>query len=135
MILLDRVEFWDENSIVCVATSHGDPQNPLRSHDRLPIICGVEYAAQAMALHGGLTQSADARPRAGLLASLRDCVCHVERLDTVAGELTIKSNRVFGDGQRVIYDFSLEATEGVLLTGRAAVVLSVAGSEAAGSFE
>jgi predicted hotdog family 3-hydroxylacyl-ACP dehydratase len=54
MCLLDRLESWDNESIVCVAVSHRDPGNPLRSHECLPAVGGVEYAAQAMALHGSL---------------------------------------------------------------------------------
>ncbi len=54
MCLLDRLEAWDGDSITCFATSHRDAHNPLRRAGRLPAVAGVEYAAQAMALHGNL---------------------------------------------------------------------------------
>src|SRR6202012_731614 len=49
MCLLDEVQAWDDTRIRCVATSHRDPHNPLRARGRLATICGIEYAAQAMA--------------------------------------------------------------------------------------
>ncbi len=54
MCLLERLEFWDGDSITCIATSHRDADNPLRRGGRLHAVAGVEYAAQAMALHGNL---------------------------------------------------------------------------------
>ena len=60
MCLLDGVTQWSEAEIVCHATSHRDPGNPLRSVDRdvngLGITAGIEYAAQAMAVHGAIHQ-------------------------------------------------------------------------------
>ena len=52
MCLLSGVREADAARIVCVATSHRDGDNPLRRHDMLPAVCGIEYASQAMAIHG-----------------------------------------------------------------------------------
>ena len=73
MCLLDRALSWDAEGIACEADRHRDPANPLRRDGRLPAICGVEYALQAMALHGALLApgGAAAQP-AGYLSSLRD---------------------------------------------------------------
>jgi predicted hotdog family 3-hydroxylacyl-ACP dehydratase len=54
MCLLDEVLDWNAQHIRCRTATHRAPDNPLRSHDRLGIACGIEYAAQAMALHGAL---------------------------------------------------------------------------------
>src|SRR5213075_1172850 len=54
MCLLDRVLEWDAEHIRCEATGHSQPDHPLRAHGRLGAACGVEYAAQAMAVHGAL---------------------------------------------------------------------------------
>ena len=54
MCLLDAVLRWDTQHVACSATSHGDPSNPLRQFGRLGAACGIEYAAQAMAVHGAL---------------------------------------------------------------------------------
>jgi predicted hotdog family 3-hydroxylacyl-ACP dehydratase len=126
MCLLDRVVQWDALSIKCRARSHRDPGNPLRSKGRLGILCGIEYAAQAMALHGGLTGTSDEQPQQGFLASVRDVTCHAEHLDDIEGDLLIRAAQLLNEGGRVIYHFSLWDGARVLLAGRAAVLLQAA---------
>jgi len=128
MCLLDGVVSWDENRIRCVSGSHRDTANPLRADGRLPAVCGIEYAAQAMAVHGGLAGKTRGRPRAGFLASVRDVVCRRERLDDLDGSLFVEAVRVLGDEARVIYEFRLWVGEMEILSGRAAVVLDVGSS-------
>ncbi|MEM5424861.1 MULTISPECIES: hotdog family protein [Paraburkholderia] len=131
MCLLDAVQSWDETRIRCIATSHRDPHNPLRSRGRLAAVCGVEYAAQAMAVHGALLGALDGaeaeRPRVGFLASVRTVVAHIERLDTLAAPLAIEAERVSGSGNTVLYGFTVRGEGRVLLTGRAAVMLDASG--------
>lgn len=122
MCLLDGVLSWDRSRIRCIARSHRAADNPLRHTGRLAALCGVEYASQAMAVHGGL--SADGgRPAAGYLASLRDLSCQVARLDDIAEDLVIDAENLTGAGSRVIYAFSIMAGGRELLSGRAAVVI------------
>ncbi|WP_322039716.1 hotdog family protein [Burkholderia diffusa] len=128
MCLLDRVEAWDAARIRCSATSHRDPHNPLRSRGRLASVCGIEYAAQAIAVHGALVgaqraQTEPARPRAGYLASVRNVDAFVDRLDTFELPLTVDAERIGGDDRSVLYGFTLRCGERVLLGGRAAVML------------
>ena len=128
MCLLERVIAWDSEQIHCEASSHAAADNPLRAYGRLGAACGVEYAAQAMAIHGALiaeaaSGSAGGSPRAGYLASMRNVVLAVDRLDTVAGPLAIRAERVTGDDNTVLYSFTVQAGEQLLLAGRAAVVL------------
>ncbi len=127
MCLLDAVQAWDESRICCVATCHRDPHNPLRSRGRLAAVCGVEYAAQAMAVHGALLGAMDGaaagRPHVGFLASVRNVVAHVERLDTLATPLAIEAERMSGSGNTILYGFTVRGEGRVLLTGRAAVML------------
>lgn len=134
MCLLDSVLAWDPDSITCQATSHVAADHPLRAHGRLGAACGVEYAAQAMAVHGALVaqsrHGADAGrlpPRAGYLASLRSVDLHVERLDTVPGPLTVRAQRITGDENTVLYSFSVQDGARALVSGRAVVVLDAAG--------
>ena len=127
MCLLERVVTWSEDRIHCEAQSHRDPANPLRGHGRLGIACGIEYAAQAMAVHGALLGQAQGaapqQPRLGYLASVRGVQLHAARLDDVASDLTVRAERIMGDENNIIYSFSVEAASTVLLTGRATVVL------------
>jgi predicted hotdog family 3-hydroxylacyl-ACP dehydratase len=119
MCLLEQVDEWDERTIVCRARSHRDPANPLRSAGRLAAIMGVEYAAQAVAVHGGLT---NAGTRQGYLAAVRDIECAVERLDTIAEDLTIHAEQVAAESGRLLYDFRIVAGGRELLRGRLTVV-------------
>ena len=43
-----------EDHIVCRATSHRRPDNPLRDDSGLRALCGIEYGAQAIATHAAL---------------------------------------------------------------------------------
>jgi predicted hotdog family 3-hydroxylacyl-ACP dehydratase len=125
MLLLDGVLFWDADRIQCVSRTHRDPHNPLRSEEQLPALCGIEYAAQAMAIHGALAGSVESAPRAGYLASLREVVCRARRLDNLDGDLVVGAERLMGEESRVIYSFEVRVGDTDVLRGRAAVVLDV----------
>ncbi len=122
MCLLEEVTSWDEARIACRAVSHRAGSHPMRYADILPGLAGIEYAAQAMAIHGGLT-ALHTTPRKGFLASLREVACHVARLDDIAADLTIEAARLAGEDARVIYAFTIHVKDRILLSGRAAVVL------------
>jgi predicted hotdog family 3-hydroxylacyl-ACP dehydratase len=124
MCLLDRVDAWDAQQVRCIATSHRAVDNPLRSHGRLAAACGIEYAAQAMAVHGALTVPAAERPRLGYLASVRGATLHVPRLDDIADDLAVEAVRFGGDANSILYDFALRAAGRLLVEGRAAVILN-----------
>jgi predicted hotdog family 3-hydroxylacyl-ACP dehydratase len=137
MCLLDGVVSWDASRIRCRSASHLSQDNPLRAHGRLGAACGIEYAAQAMAVHGALV--AASAPLAssmthevresidtaavGYLASVRNVTLHVLRLDDVAGELVASAERVTGNARSVLYEFGLWSAAGPLLSGRASIVI------------
>jgi len=123
MCLLDAVLEWSDALIVCRAVSHADPANPLRAEGRLGAAAGIEYAAQAMAVHGALVVGDDAPPRQGYLTSVRSVSLHVARLDDLPGALAVRAERLSGDGNHILYQFSLAHAGRCLLEGRAAVVL------------
>jgi len=123
MCLLDEVTQWNEATIRCISRSHRDGDNPLRAGPQLPALCGIEYAAQAMAVHGRLAAIIGATPSAGYIASLRDVVCHAGRLDDLDDELVIDAERMMGDAQLVVYQFAVSAGGTEILRGRATVVL------------
>jgi predicted hotdog family 3-hydroxylacyl-ACP dehydratase len=123
MCLLDAVVAWTPERIRCTAASHRRPDNPLRADGRLGAVCGVEYAAQAMAVHGALLTAAARPPRQGYLASVRGVELHAERLDDIADDLDVEAERLSGDTGNVLYRFEVRAAGRVLLAGRAAVIL------------
>lgn len=133
MCLLDRVTAWDTSQISCEASSHRASSNPLRAHGRLGASCGIEYAAQAMAVHGALIAEVQANageashaPQIGYLASVRGVTLHAERLDDLSGVLTIHAERMSGDASTILYGFTVHAGLVLLLSGRAVVVLDAA---------
>jgi predicted hotdog family 3-hydroxylacyl-ACP dehydratase len=129
MHLLDAVEQWDENTITCRATSHRCETLPLRAHGRLGAACGIEYAAQSMAVHNALscpkTGESDTA-RLGYLISVREVALHVSRLDDIACDLKIKAEKLADKGS-VLYHFTVMAANCVLLEGRVALLLGVNG--------
>jgi predicted hotdog family 3-hydroxylacyl-ACP dehydratase len=147
MCLLDEVMEWDAQHIRCRSSTHRLPDHPLRSQGRLGIACGIEYAAQAMAVHGALAGGALAdspggavagaggavagsgaegsgksRSEAGFLAGLREVRLHVLRLDDVQTDLICEAVLVAGDHGSALYEFALRSEARRLLSGRATVV-------------
>lgn len=137
MCLLDEVLSWDAIRIRCRTSSHQHADNPLRAYGRLGAACGIEYAAQAMAVHGALvaasapltsTLSLGVRrstgPAVGYLASVRNVALHVTRLDDLDADLIAAADRVTGDGRTVMYEFRVSSAQQTLLTGRASIVVT-----------
>ena len=123
MVLLDGVEFWDRQRIICVSMQHRAPGNPLRTKAGLSSLHGIEFAAQAMAVHGALTGKSAGRPRTGLLLSVRDCRLHVRRLDNLASPLRIEAEQMGSNEETRMYRFELSAQEVKLIDGRLTVQL------------
>jgi predicted hotdog family 3-hydroxylacyl-ACP dehydratase len=134
MCLLDEVLSWDATRIRCRSRTHRDADNPLRSHGRLGAACGIEYAAQAMAVHGALVASSAPLERTvsvsvrgsigaqvGYLASVRNVVLYVARLDDLESDLIASAQRITGDARTVLYEFSVWGAQ-QLLSGRASIV-------------
>lgn len=136
MCLLSRMLRWSPQLIVCAADNHRDAAHPLRTRSGLLACTAIEYAAQAMALHGALIgQAAGTAATPGYLASARGVQLHVLRLDDLplaapgqeeADELRIEATRQAGDANQILYAFTLHHLGRPLASGRAAVVLNTA---------
>ncbi len=125
MCLLQRLLQWSPQHILCSAGSHHAADHPLRTAGGLLAPAAIEYASQAMALHGTLNAEPNADPTPGFLASVRGVTLHVPRLDTVAGELRIRAQQQAGDARQALYLFTLHDDGGALLVdGRATVILN-----------
>jgi predicted hotdog family 3-hydroxylacyl-ACP dehydratase len=146
MCLLDEVLAWDAVHIRCRSVSHRSDVNPLRAHGRLGAVCGIEYAAQAMAVHGALI--AASAPLAstvatsvrgsigtgvGYLASVRNVTLAVAQLDELGADLIAEAERITGDGRTVLYDFTVSCERQPLLAGRASIVFGTAMPRAPGA--
>lgn len=125
MCLLDAMHGWTPTTIRCSARSHHDHDNPLRTAGGLLAPCAIEYAAQAMALHGALVAPAGAAPTPGYLASVRQVRLAVPQLHDLPGDLQVEAERLAGDERQILYAFRVsDAAGGAVAEGRATVVLN-----------
>lgn len=131
MCLLDQVAAWNTERITCTASSHRSGSNPLRADNMLSSACGIEYAAQAMAIHGALLAGLhnDRAPKTGYLISVREVELLVPRLDDIQANLEIIAERIAGDVNNVLYRFSVRETTRVLLAGRVGVRLDATAAQ------
>ncbi len=138
MCLLDALCAWDEARIECRADSHRDPAHPLRSASGLLVAAAIEYAGQAMALHGALlgeslgpslaasSPGTPAAPQPGFLASVRQVRFGALRLDDRPGPLRIRAGRLAGDARQEQYTFRVDDAGGLCLAeGRATIVFAL----------
>lgn len=109
MCLLDGVLHWDEDTILCAATSHLDPSNPLRHcSGRLAGVHLLEYGAQAVAVHGGLLARQNNHHQGpGYLASLQDAHLQCEFLDEVDSPLEIRAQKLAVSDACLMYTFTI----------------------------
>jgi predicted hotdog family 3-hydroxylacyl-ACP dehydratase len=136
MCLLQALHESSATHVLCSTMSHRDSDNPLRSAGGLLACNAIEYAAQAMALHGAMMATADdapprgggideGRPRGGRLASVRAVKLHVARLDTIDGPLFVRAELMVGDAAQAMYQFTLhDQQQSAVAQGRATVLLN-----------
>lgn len=122
MCLLHTVSFWDKSAIKATALSHRESGNPLRCSQGLGIVAGIEYAAQAIAVHGNLI-SGNNGARPGRLVSTRSIKTRIRWLHLIEGELLIMASKIVGDDSGMIYDFVISSGENHLLSGRVSIAL------------
>lgn len=127
MCLLDAVLQHDDAHIVCTSRSHLLADNPLRHQGVLGAATGVEYAAQAMALHCALLAGDAPRARSGYLTSVRALDLHAHTLDETPQPLRITASRLALNDNTAMYQFSIHAGERLLLEGRLSAVMDAAG--------
>ena len=124
MVLLQEILHWDAAGVLCRTNTHRTLDNPLRRKNALPAIAGIEYGAQAAAVHGALMgQSAG-----GYLVSVKDCQVDTKYLSDHQGALLVSAIRLMASKEAFIYRIVIEE-ESVstlhigLLTGQITVML------------
>jgi len=128
MCLLDQVLSWDLHRIECASATHRAIDHPLRAYERLGAACALEYAAQAMAVHGALLQPQMGFTGGfGMLASARALELYVTRLDDVPDDLIIRAECEHADARAALYSFTVSAAQGVLARGRASLIFGPEG--------
>ena len=115
MCLLNCILAYDNEHIICSSTSHEDKDNPLRTSDGLSAIHGIEYGAQAIALHGRLMNSLG---RVGYLVAVRDFETDVEWLHDMFGPIRVTATVAMQNESGATYCFSIEVGDRMLVSGR-----------------
>lgn len=123
MCLLDGVIAWDAESARCISNTHGSLDNPLRENGQLAAVHAIEYAAQAMAVHGGLlAQKNGGHLPPGLLVAVRNVSLAKHTLDTLDAPLMVTVRLLFADGGNLIYRFTVDCAGAPVAEGRLTVV-------------
>lgn len=123
MCLLDRVEEWDDLTIVCSSCSHRAPDNPLRHGGRLSALHAFEYAAQAAAVHGALLSGApDDIPR--VFAALHAARLLLIHLDAIETPLEIHAQRLLLDGDNAVYHTTIRAGGAMIAEARLSLMVA-----------
>jgi predicted hotdog family 3-hydroxylacyl-ACP dehydratase len=132
MFLLDRVSRFDRHEIECSASSHRDPQHPLRHEGRLPAHVAIEYAAQAAGVHGGLLNRQlhpDAPAQMGYLAVISHVQWRVQRLDDLPGDLHIHARRTAVTAGGRAYRVRIEHQAVLIMSGELIIALQASGRD------
>lgn len=126
MCLLDKVIYWDQTQIECLANSHRDKHNPLKSQGQLLAIHLIEYGAQAIAVHGGLLAKSKKKAfQPGYLAGIHEANFYIDTVDCNISELRINGCAQFQSEAGVIYTVQIHAVDRkeLLIEARATVML------------
>jgi predicted hotdog family 3-hydroxylacyl-ACP dehydratase len=139
MCLLHSVASCTDNSIECMAISHTGSNNPLRHQGVLAPLSLIEYAAQAMAVHGSLLQERVALklqseqdeqgehtqtpPPQGRLVSVRNVELFTTDLSLHPAPMRLCCELLLGDAQSSTFSFTAHAGDQLLGQGRASVML------------
>jgi len=129
MCLLDSVETWDDTTISCRTSTHRDQRNPLRAHGRLTVSAGLEYAAQAMGAHVSLVDGSWRNEnQIGYVGGVRDVTFSVNRLDDLAGDLTVEATRMVEGENSYMYRFTVSHSGLAIIEGRASIFVKAPSS-------
>lgn len=125
MVMLDAVTRWNADTILCETRRHVDAANPLRSQDSLHASAGIEFAAQAIALHGLLKARPGGNVRQAVIAGLKKVEWTHQRLDDAGDMLTVRAtaSSQLGDGAHYYFEIA-DASDAVIVSGEALVMFA-----------
>lgn len=125
MCLIDAATEVTAEAIVCLATVWLQG-NPLGEALGVPALHGVEYGAQAAALHR-LVRGGDRERSAvsgGLLLQVRELRCFVEYLDQLPQPLRISARCAMASSEIARYVFEIHAADLLALRGELTLKLT-----------
>lgn len=129
MSLLHEVVNSDQKSLLATAISHLDADNPLRLKGKIAMINGIEYAAQAMAIHGSLLSEwskpaeLPTSPQTGYIATVRNIDIKVPFVPETDSPLNVEVEQLMSDGNGFTYQFHISCEQQSLISGKITVFL------------
>lgn len=126
MCLLDAVDFYDLETIACSTMSHCLSDNPLRDDTGLPSINGIEYGAQAIAIHAALinkNKNSTENAQSGYLVQVKDVNFKFCDLSLYSTPLKIEANQIFMADTNLIYGFKLSHEGDCVIDGRITIFM------------
>ena len=118
MVLIDRVGSYSVESILCFSNVV-EKENPLAVEGEVGIYSGVEYAAQAMALHSTLSSSGG-KAEKGVVAVVSKLEAYS---DVLKGVIEVRAEKIDFTGDSSLYDFTVLSRDQLVLSGRMLVLL------------
>ncbi|MCU7801490.1 MAG: hypothetical protein KZQ70_15500 [gamma proteobacterium symbiont of Lucinoma myriamae] len=131
MSLLDKVTHADLLTLSASAVSHLNSDNPLRFNNKLSSINGIEYAAQAMAIHSFLLSelkspninTEDSR-QTGYIATVRNIDIFTPDFPETESVIKIEVEQLMSDTNGFTYQFHISDGKKTLISGKITVFLT-----------
>jgi len=126
MSLLDKVTYADRLTLSASAVSHLSSDNPLRFNHKLSSINGIEYAAQAMAIHGFLLselKQTEASTKTGYIATIRNIDIFTPFFPETESVIKIEVKQLMSDTNGFTYQFHISDGKKTLISGKITVFL------------
>ena len=120
MCLLDSVDAFDEQGIVCSALV-GD-KHPLRRDKEISSIIALEYGAQAVGLWAALRHNRQDKPAEGYVLAVRNFKLHRASLPRNKTLTVLVENKLLGDDS-AICTFRLSCGEEMLAEGQLTLMM------------
>jgi len=129
MCLLHEVIEASSDALTAEANSHLDADNPLRLDGKIATVNGIEYAAQAMAIHGSLllselSSTASETPQTGYIATVRNIQMAVPFIPETGAALVINVQQLMSDSNGFTYQFHIDCEQQRLISGKITVFLT-----------
>ena len=126
MCMIECVEHWEENAIVCTSANVQSNDNPLLEEKYLSSICLLEYAAQAAAIHAGLLQSGAKRTlsegHAAYVGGIKNIEVAMPQLTSEMKDVTIEANIELLTDNGAIYNFTAKSLDKLIVSGRLTLI-------------
>jgi predicted hotdog family 3-hydroxylacyl-ACP dehydratase len=122
MCLLDSVLRWDTSTIHGVARA-ADAMHPLAREGFVPAVAAVEYAAQAVAVHGALL-AGRGLPRPGMLAKIGEATLHADRIPVGEGPIGVHAALLGAGPSGCLYHVEVRCGDRPVASGRLMVAFA-----------